>query len=361
VSPPSHYAAREGPLNPLVAAISPLTETQTLDLASSQRQVIELSIALSAALRMQGLAGQAEVVEQYVDSLQHDVRTRNAVGVANSYSASGGVFGYQVGPELRGLADPAEGDEAGDVLDRQSFPVLIVIGFDQPDLRPRLEWKSEGGSNRLRVLEPKLRIYQTSRWIPLERPWYSLGGRFGPRLSETERLAWSHELASESTNRAVEGLRDGARSLYELRRDILKHFAFGSGMQQDLPLELIFPGAAQKPKLPRPEAVIPGEVALSTGAKGAAQAKRVRLVITGLDLDSVVGSRIGVATGDAELDSQATEFVGGALLLTLDVTGASSPIVLRLPIDPARANVPDLPANSAVLAPAIAVRVEKNP
>jgi hypothetical protein len=50
--------------NFVVAAVSPLSETQTLDLASSQRRIDELSIALAVALRQQGATGQAEALEQ---------------------------------------------------------------------------------------------------------------------------------------------------------------------------------------------------------------------------------------------------------------------------------------------------------
>jgi hypothetical protein len=79
-----------------------------------------------------------------------------------------GGFGYQIGPRLRGLEDPAEGDRAAEVLERQSFPVLIPLGIDASDLHPCLRWNQR--LERLEVFEPEIGFLQISRWIPLRRP-----------------------------------------------------------------------------------------------------------------------------------------------------------------------------------------------
>src|SRR5439155_16294029 len=97
-----------------------------------------------------------------------------------------GRFGYQVGPELWALEEPAQGDSGpGLMLERQTFPVLLIFALDDEDVRPRLRWR--GG--KLEVLEPHLMLVQSTRWLPLEEcstcKW----------LSETERLRWSRELA----------------------------------------------------------------------------------------------------------------------------------------------------------------------
>jgi hypothetical protein len=335
--------------NPLVAAVSPLTETQTLDLASSQRQITEISIALAAALRQAGAAAQAELLAQYVRSLQRDVRTLGAVGVANSYSASGGVFGYHVGPQLRGLDDAAAGNKAAEVLERQSFPVLILLGLDADNLRPLLRWNR--CKQRLEVFESRIVFTQVSRWMPLRRR--------APRLSELERIAWSYELNQQAVADARERIgrtAAGTAELLDQRKYILRHHAFGSESWQALPVELIVPVSAA-PRLPQPTTVIPDRLTLKRDASGSVRPEKVRLAVLGPDLEAIKLEGLSVATGNAQLvqdQGLAPQLVGSTLLVTLEVSG-SDPIVLKLPIDPRRANVLGFPAGRAVLTPAVLV------
>jgi hypothetical protein len=234
------------PGNPLVVAVSPLTDSQTLQLSSSLREMQQWSLRMAASLRAAGQEGQADALEEYVKSKQRDVSTANAVGVANAYSASGGVFGYQVGPRLRGLADPAEGDESANIMERQTFPVLILIAFDRSELRPRIKIKRDAhGRSWPSVYEPVLKFTQTARWIPLDLPWYA----FSPdhRLSEVDRLELSYRLNSAggspgndktpAANKVLESMDD--------RTIVLKGHLFGNVIKIGLPPQL---GLSQPPK-----------------------------------------------------------------------------------------------------------------
>ena len=352
------------PRNPLVAAVSPLTETQNLDLASSQRRVTELSLALVVALRQAGAAGQAELLTQYVRSLQQDVRTRGAVGIANSYSASGGVFGYHIGPRLQGLGDPAGGSKAAEVLERQSFPILVLLGLDTNDLHPLLRWNNcsqrRDCSTRLEVFEPEIRFTQVSRWMPLSRHWYSFNDLFAPRLSETERIAWSYALNQEEVRQARGVLPGGTGRLVEQREYILKHHAFGSVVRQALPLELIAPSPAL-PKVPQPMAMIPERITIKRDGTGNIVPEKHRFVILGPDLATVSVERMSVVTGQARFVQDAgfaPQFISGTLLVTLEISG-SDPIVLKLPIDSQRANMPGLPPDHSVVTPVVKVTTQQ--
>jgi hypothetical protein len=296
-----------------------------------------------------------------VRSRQRDIRTRGAVGIANSYSASGGVFGYQIGPRLRGLEDPAEGGRAAEVLERQSFPVLILLGIDASDLRPRLRW--DQSSKHLEVFEPQITFLQTQRWIPLRRPWYSFGGLFTARLSEAERIAWHDELRRDKTaktiNAARERLHVNTAELLRQREYALLKQALGSQVTQALPLELIMPVAAT-PKIPQPTEIIPNRVTLKRDGSGNVLPERIRFVVLGSDLETIVVERLSVVSGKANFvkDKNFTpQLVNGTLRMTLEVSGGD-PIMLRLPINPRHANLPGRSEEPSVLTPVVTVTIQ---
>lgn len=124
--------------------ISPLIDSEVLDLSSSSRYQNEFALAMSFALRYAGLAGQASAFEQFVKNQQFDVRTRTAQVAVNAFSGVDGKFGFQVGPRLTALGDPSnKNGKPSQTLERQSFPALIILRLGDGDLGPKLTWEAD--------------------------------------------------------------------------------------------------------------------------------------------------------------------------------------------------------------------------
>lgn len=180
--------------SPLVAAVAPMSEAEVLDLADSQRRLQAFALRAAFALRYIGLGAQAEAFDNYVRQIEQDVVTRTARPAVSTYSHSGGLFGFQIGPRLQALdaARLRDAKQNGPVdrLERQSFPVLIYIGMDLDDLGVRFALDGD----RLVALEPVLWFEQSSRWEPL----YGHRGAFNfdqpDRYQESERLANMRDL-----------------------------------------------------------------------------------------------------------------------------------------------------------------------
>jgi hypothetical protein len=151
---------------PHVAVVSPLTGTQTLDLASSDRRERDVSVSLDIAAQLAalGLGGESQSFLKYAQSLQQDVATLSPDVVVNSYS-SGSTFGFQVGPQLRAVEQAQErASGPAEVLDRQSFPALVIFGLESDGLYPRVIWNDE--KKRYDLYEPRLVMQSMNRWVP---------------------------------------------------------------------------------------------------------------------------------------------------------------------------------------------------
>jgi hypothetical protein len=154
-----------------VTIISPLVDADTLDLSSSARSQSEFALAMSFALRYAGLGAQANAFEQFVKNKQFDIRTATSEIAVNAYSGTDGKFGFEVGPRLQALGQPAKGTgKSAEILTRQSFPALLILALDAADMVPILyqndEMKRDG---KIRVLEPQIRFTQMRRWTPLKK------------------------------------------------------------------------------------------------------------------------------------------------------------------------------------------------
>ena len=201
---PDSYILREDhDRKPLVAGITPMSDSQSLDLKDDYRRQDAVSLQLALALRQQGAAGQAKLFHQFVKQQQKQAQTRSAGGVVNTFSAMGGLFGFQVGPRLKALEDPASrrGGSAN-ILDRQSFPALLFFGIDRADLKLMVKinsysvkgaGKGTGATETVyeyELMEPKIKLVATSRWQPLKfglfavESWYNPFNWHRPRFSE---------------------------------------------------------------------------------------------------------------------------------------------------------------------------------
>ena len=221
-----------GAPTPVVAAVSPMTETQALGLASSARRQDEYAISLAFALRYLRLGAQAEAFERFVRQRQQDVATATTNVAVNAYSY-GSMYGFQVGPRLVAVERVRSGKAAGPaaVLERQSFPVLILYGLERQEL-VRLAWSQPG--NRLEVHEAKLALLGAPNWMPI------VTGAAQHRLTEWERLHWSESLKRElgSLPTSMTTPEGAAAWLAKWRAYALRFKAFGGGVIIDLPEEV---------------------------------------------------------------------------------------------------------------------------
>ena len=304
-----------------VAAVSPMTETQTLDLANSKRQALERSLEMMAILKANGLDGSAQYIDQYVKSLQRDSKTLSVNSVSNAFSAGNGTFGYHVGPKFKSLdVQSDDDDEANNVLEAQSFPILILMGSDEGDLYPKLIDCKQSNNNeackkqnhKFVVFEPHLRVYQHAHWSPVTERWYSLGGLFGSiapvlhhRTEEKdlqEKLLEMHiennalqkkinELDQESTdNHHLIGLN------YHLYSKILIQQAQQlSWLDQAFPIDLIVPPEPQKEEL-QVTKVTPERIRVVKGAP-----ETVQLVITGEHLEEINWPNVEILPKNADV------------------------------------------------------------
>jgi len=217
---------------PLVSAVSPMTQTQVEEDLNSRRQQLQVALDLAGALHSAGLNAQANFFDHFARSLQQDADTVNATVAVNTYSFNGGVFGFEIGPRLRAVAHPSKLNSApGDTLERQSFPSLILLGFGEDELRPRVRVDRFG---QFRLVELAIVMDQTSKWNSLN------GNLFGwlpvraalfrnKPFSEETRLYLEDELSRRLRRiRLNDASLDDDQASGEARR-LLERLASGKG------------------------------------------------------------------------------------------------------------------------------------
>ncbi len=201
--PPELWAEpEEGDIEAFVAAVSPMTETQALDLQSSLRKQKAYAVRIALALSGLGLDAQSQIFRDWVERIEQDVATRSAFNAVTAYSNSGAIFGFQITPRLKALSDPSSEKARPDmILDPLTFPVLVIIGIDREHL---LRIRDIDSSCPIFV-EPAIRFRQTSRWLPVGNPVEDkrfLGRCFDrcskPRLKEETRMEWARKLYAAS-------------------------------------------------------------------------------------------------------------------------------------------------------------------
>lgn len=307
-----------------VAAVSPMTEVQTLDLASSYRRREELALRLALSLRQAGFAGQAEAFEQFVKDRQLDVETRDAVASVSSYSTED-LYGFQIGPRLTALGDVTANRPVPEYeLTRQTFPVLLIIAIDTSTAFPQLvpvpdKRACAGAATRLELVEPYIHFTETKSWTPLS----PCAARY--RLSDSKLLQMSDALAGSS---ASDSLATGAgvkpaqlQELYESRVEPLKAKVFGTKSSIPVPVSAMFPQVT-----PSIVSVIPAAVTLEQGEG----AKTQRFTILGSHLSQLDLTKLRVDTGQVRIVSPPV-LVGDAIQVGIDIHAAEEPLLLSLP------------------------------
>ncbi|HET7535942.1 MAG TPA: hypothetical protein VFJ90_05785, partial [Candidatus Didemnitutus sp.] len=290
----------------------PLTEAQNLDTASSWRRRTELGLALAGAYQAAGQGAQAKLMTEYVRKLESDVATRGPDIAVTTYAAVGGLFGYQIGPALRGLADPSDPkSRAAYVLQRQSFPVLLLIGLEQVDSQPLVV--VDVTVRRVEVLLPQFRLTSTARWMPLTSQNY--------RFNELQRLNVAYELGE------AEGYFDGHNGAADkvglMHTRELMHLVNGAVVTITMPAPLPEP---PKPGVPTGVKLNPASVTLDRGSDGNPVSRKVSFVITGKDLTKSTAATLKIAP-ERIVTFSTPESLKGAITVEADVTGADGPLV----------------------------------
>ena len=309
---------------PLAMAVSPLADRNVTDEASSQRNQAAFALSLSGLLQQAGLQAQAAAVEQYARRIERDSHTRTALPVITTYG-DGGLFGWQVGPRFRAMDDPAvrKSGVPANVLDRQTFPALIIVGFNQDDLSPRLTVTSD---NHVRVLEPYLAFRTVPRWVRLKDCWW--GRLWQKRYSESDILRLSAGLV-----RTRELLKNLAQSTFDRTADLAKYRLralsfdfFGNDTGQNFDVQQVTP-LPEPPSAPVITAVLPDEIRLQPDDQGNPRPANLTFAIVGNNLKSAasITNAIGPVT-DIKF-SQSTN--NNVLLFSATVT-TNEPIVFAL-------------------------------
>jgi hypothetical protein len=256
-----------------VTIISPLIDSDVEDLSSSQRSQAEFAVALSFALRYAGLGAQASAFEQFVKNKQFDIRTRSQQISVSAFSGTDGKYGFQVGPRLQAIGDPTGKNKgASQVLERQSFPALLILQLGDVDLQPKL-WM-DTNKHSYYVLEPQITFSQMRRWtevrshaFPRRQPFsfFAMDWLCRP-ISEKRRL-----LAAAKLNAAQYSLTKVALSLDEIlvktlqkRIENLKSQMVGGEGKILLSAKDIVPDTTKSPEPVAITSVYPSDVLLIT-------------------------------------------------------------------------------------------------
>lgn len=304
--------------SPLVAAVSPMTETQTLDLQSANRKRERVATQIAAALSGFGLGLQSQQFTDLVKQLESDVSTVSALNVVTSFAHGANVCGFSVTPRLRALADPSnqQGQSgAAMVVDPVSFPALVLVGIDADDLRilavevkggqakggpqasidPCVRTPSpppttrEASEKEYAFYEPVLKVYQTTHWTPLPNANREDGGSAAARVTETERVAWAaHLLKAERAlckhvHDPESGGPDAVSDYLEQKMNVLGSETIHDSGWQNLPQDYILDASGRHKPSPIPQIDEMDAADLESAAAGKASPQTVWIIGTGFD------------------------------------------------------------------------------
>jgi hypothetical protein len=331
--------------SPLVAAVSPIADAQSLDLQSSRRDQAARAVQIALALSAVGANAQAGLFSNAAKQFQGDTETRADNVVVNSYSIAGGRFGFRVMPRLQ--ANPDNGD-AKSILNESAFPTLLVIGSDDDDLRPRVAVRrGVSGKPECFVVERKLEFFEEVLWEPLRDRCSTVGKCVGEVLTERERNGALRDLrrAKLRLQKVVDPTLDPPDDQSPLASYMLEQMGFlagalaGATYDVDLPAELIEPPPAPPPA-PTADSVAPTEVVLDRTSTGAPIPKFVTMLVAGADLDQIDLTKVAVVTGDihgANADgtpaaAPTAKLVGKAIELFFEVESDKEPVTFKLPV-----------------------------
>lgn len=318
---------------PTVFAISPFSDVEASDQSSSLRRRDELALSLSFALRYYGLGAQADSFEQFVRDRQADARSRTATAAITSYSQGGGLVGFQVGPRFQAIGDPtAKRQKPENILTRQSFPSLLLFGFNRGDLYPKI---SEDLDGTWTLVEPELQCTQVPNWRRMEE-----GGVFcpNPRLQEQRKLEVLADFVDATNRNSLSNvLTNPLQAAVDARSRVLRAQAFGSQLSlallsPELMVPLPEPKSAPESKFPQVGEIVPKQATIPI------EGETTTVVVLGENLDVIDTANIKAIDDNATVRS-ATAFKGGiAIKFTVPKPGT---IVFALPVNSEKAHIPN--------------------
>jgi hypothetical protein len=309
--PPQYAFDASSNGGPLVSAVAPMTATQNLQLQSSYRNQQEVALQIALQMQLMGQTVAANAFERYAKNLQQDFATATVNVTANSYSTAG-MFGFQVGPQLRAIEQAQAGAYSGpaQVLERQSFPALIIFGFEANDITPKLR-KNEDGKYELR--EKQVHLLAASNWVPTDDRLY--GDRSRP--SETERFQLEYWINKYQARLAFADIPSSMNEFIGARVNAAKDRMMGSGCHFSLPQEIIAP-----PTHPKVTQIQPAMVDAST-------TDPITVLLAGQDLDSIDLTQIGIL-GGGTIQPGTAQLLGNAISLQVKLSSPSR-LIFQLP------------------------------
>ena len=197
--------------HPLSFVVSPIADSQVLDLRTSLRK------QLSFAFLLEILAPQASgaLSSEFFERLEQDAATLSSLNTVVGYSNAGRSFGWRFSPAFFAQADPADDEtKPANILKPQSFPALVLIQASTDDIAKGRGGKIEATSENVcpnpevnfdRCDPPytHLIVKQTSRWLRAPAPgddssWVPFSGEWSrfmrPRLDEQIVADWGIRL-----------------------------------------------------------------------------------------------------------------------------------------------------------------------
>lgn len=345
----------------VVAAVSPMAESQMLDLQSSTDRRREVALQLSLALSYAGVKGAADKFFQWASQEKQDVQSRTSNIVVNSYNFSGGVFGFEIGPRLS--ANQKTGAASVEKMDRQTFPVLLLIGFNKEELRPRVRIYNKEPSAACELHEPLITIDTQTEWRQL------VNKRGISPFTEKERMQVRKDAYDSFKIHKQKSESEIMHDLYQTRWDLLKTRLGENRYSFTAPIEAIRESLAKsktgskQPPTPTADVIVPNRVEVQAQmGKDSTAGTLVELVLIGKGLGQVDRTKIEPVLGkvtwvNGQGVDQATpnaEMVGDSMKLTFRVRGADPTIVFALPIGESKVLTPPLsvavlPAKSSTI------------
>ena len=343
---PMHVTKNRLDSQPLVEAVSPLMDAQTMNLGSSFRQQQSFALQIAAALKGAGYKAGANFFSSWAKNLQSDFATKSSLPVITTFNVGGGVFGFRVGPRLKALQEPGgKSVKPSKEIERQSFPVLLVIGLEEEDLRlvevdgDETKHTEFGGK---KYSEPTLGFTQSGTWYAADAGLMPLRATAFP--TEIDRLRWNralYRLAKDSNNALDEGSdsnggtqhtnEDALGMMTRHRAETLQMQLLGATSYSSLPIDFFPVVEEPKPEVPAVTDVMPNMIKFDP----ADQARKILVVIKGANLAGVSEVRLGTEKVDkftpgkgavlAEFTLPAG-FKGGARNFALSFKDQSTPV-----------------------------------
>ncbi|WP_395752926.1 hypothetical protein [Prosthecobacter sp.] len=324
----------------MVHAVSPMVDAQNLDLASSIARQDEVALYLSATLAQAGAAGAGNLFTSWAKERRKDVATRSTMATANSFSM-GDHFGFEIGTRLRGLDDDdAKGNKAAQTLDRQTFPVLLILGMSKADAMPTLEVEQVKGGFRFNIYEPHIVLDYSARWSRTHHSmwtaWYKpnrspsdgyaevlKNGRVFERAETDFKTAVWPEKGSPY-RRAIHDTKDNvSRELDSLEKGL-----YGAGYDQGLPAKWMLNTPSTVTLFDPDAKVNPHRLSITPPRlefTGIDEAGELTVILRGENLNAVnpegievVGAGVRVKPASRKVRSQ------DSLSLTLQATGTAA-------------------------------------